>query len=265
MTSTAPLALGPSCPHRPPCPGCPRFGEPGIAAAARAALESLARRHGSAWSGRDIRRDERVSSARAARDPGPARRTQARDVPARHASAGPHPELHRPASAGQSRSGRRAAGSRRCRRAALFGSGAPRSRPLPAGGGRARIATRAGRAGGQQRNGRAAGRLPRSDSRPARRRVAQPLVQRSLRAVEHHPGTGVSQLVRARQRGRAFRRCRRALSARRIRPEQSRHRRAHRRAPACPDSRRRASGRVLCRRGRHRAVAAVPRQCHADE
>jgi 23S rRNA (uracil1939-C5)-methyltransferase len=35
-----------SCPHRPPCPGCPRFGEHGIAAAARSALESLARVHG---------------------------------------------------------------------------------------------------------------------------------------------------------------------------------------------------------------------------
>jgi tRNA/tmRNA/rRNA uracil-C5-methylase (TrmA/RlmC/RlmD family) len=35
-----------SCPHRPPCPGCPRFGEHGIAAAARGALESLARTHG---------------------------------------------------------------------------------------------------------------------------------------------------------------------------------------------------------------------------
>jgi tRNA/tmRNA/rRNA uracil-C5-methylase (TrmA/RlmC/RlmD family) len=35
-----------SCPHRPPCPGCPRFGEPGIAVAARAALHELARAHG---------------------------------------------------------------------------------------------------------------------------------------------------------------------------------------------------------------------------
>jgi 23S rRNA (uracil1939-C5)-methyltransferase len=35
-----------TCPHRPPCPGCPRFGEPGIAATARAALDELARRHG---------------------------------------------------------------------------------------------------------------------------------------------------------------------------------------------------------------------------
>jgi 23S rRNA (uracil1939-C5)-methyltransferase len=35
-----------SCPHRPPCPGCPRFGEHGIAAAARGALEALARVHG---------------------------------------------------------------------------------------------------------------------------------------------------------------------------------------------------------------------------
>ena len=35
-----------SCPHRPPCPGCPRFGERGIAAAARAALDELADRHG---------------------------------------------------------------------------------------------------------------------------------------------------------------------------------------------------------------------------
>jgi len=37
---------GPQCPHRPPCPGCPRFGEPGIAPAARAVLESLARANG---------------------------------------------------------------------------------------------------------------------------------------------------------------------------------------------------------------------------
>ena len=34
------------CPHRPPCSGCPRFGERGIAAAAYGALESLARAHG---------------------------------------------------------------------------------------------------------------------------------------------------------------------------------------------------------------------------
>jgi len=36
----------PSCPHRPPCPGCPRFGERGIAPAARVALDELARVHG---------------------------------------------------------------------------------------------------------------------------------------------------------------------------------------------------------------------------
>jgi 23S rRNA (uracil1939-C5)-methyltransferase len=35
-----------SCPHRPPCPACPRFGERGIAAAARGALDELARAHG---------------------------------------------------------------------------------------------------------------------------------------------------------------------------------------------------------------------------
>jgi 23S rRNA (uracil1939-C5)-methyltransferase len=35
-----------SCPHRPPCPGCPRFGEVGIAPAARGALHELARAHG---------------------------------------------------------------------------------------------------------------------------------------------------------------------------------------------------------------------------
>ena len=37
---------GLSCPHRPPCPGCPRFGERGIALAVRGALECLARAHG---------------------------------------------------------------------------------------------------------------------------------------------------------------------------------------------------------------------------
>lgn len=35
-----------SCPHRPPCPGCPRFAEPGIAPAARLALDALAHAHG---------------------------------------------------------------------------------------------------------------------------------------------------------------------------------------------------------------------------
>lgn len=35
-----------SCPHRPPCPGCPRFGEHGIAPAAQDALNGLARAHG---------------------------------------------------------------------------------------------------------------------------------------------------------------------------------------------------------------------------
>jgi 23S rRNA (uracil1939-C5)-methyltransferase len=43
--------LGPSgqssgCPHRPPCPGCPRFGEPGIAPSQKAALNQLAAQHG---------------------------------------------------------------------------------------------------------------------------------------------------------------------------------------------------------------------------
>lgn len=35
-----------ACPHRPPCSGCPRFGEHGIAAEARAALDALAASHG---------------------------------------------------------------------------------------------------------------------------------------------------------------------------------------------------------------------------
>jgi 23S rRNA (uracil1939-C5)-methyltransferase len=34
------------CPHRPPCPGCPRFGERSIAPSAHAALDGLARLHG---------------------------------------------------------------------------------------------------------------------------------------------------------------------------------------------------------------------------
>ncbi len=34
------------CPHRPPCPGCPRFGEPGITLAAGGALLELTRIHG---------------------------------------------------------------------------------------------------------------------------------------------------------------------------------------------------------------------------
>jgi 23S rRNA (uracil1939-C5)-methyltransferase len=35
-----------NCSHRPACPGCPRFGERGIAPAARATLRALAARHG---------------------------------------------------------------------------------------------------------------------------------------------------------------------------------------------------------------------------
>lgn len=34
------------CSHRPPCPGCPRFGEPGISIEARSTLDTLARTHG---------------------------------------------------------------------------------------------------------------------------------------------------------------------------------------------------------------------------
>ena len=39
-------AAAPSCPHRPPCPACPRFGDPGIDPAARGTLDQLARAHG---------------------------------------------------------------------------------------------------------------------------------------------------------------------------------------------------------------------------
>jgi 23S rRNA (uracil1939-C5)-methyltransferase len=35
-----------ACPHRPPCPGCPRFGERTIAPSARDALNALAQAHG---------------------------------------------------------------------------------------------------------------------------------------------------------------------------------------------------------------------------
>ena len=36
----------PDCPHRPPCPGCPRFGESGIDPVAHDALRALSRQHG---------------------------------------------------------------------------------------------------------------------------------------------------------------------------------------------------------------------------
>ena len=39
------------CPHRPPCPGCPRLGDPDVAPDARATLESLARERGLAGLG----------------------------------------------------------------------------------------------------------------------------------------------------------------------------------------------------------------------
>jgi 23S rRNA (uracil1939-C5)-methyltransferase len=45
MTGPRRVAL-PSCPHRPPCPGCPRFGEPDVAAAVIDTLRELARAHG---------------------------------------------------------------------------------------------------------------------------------------------------------------------------------------------------------------------------
>ncbi len=35
----------PPCSHRPPCPGCPRYGEPGIGARAASRLSALAERH----------------------------------------------------------------------------------------------------------------------------------------------------------------------------------------------------------------------------
>jgi 23S rRNA (uracil1939-C5)-methyltransferase len=43
--SSPALGTGPSCPHRPPCPGCPRFGEPGIGTGARETLARLAIQH----------------------------------------------------------------------------------------------------------------------------------------------------------------------------------------------------------------------------
>ncbi|HVU02124.1 MAG TPA: hypothetical protein VHE30_10240 [Polyangiaceae bacterium] len=42
MNASLPLV----CAHRPPCPGCPRLGEPGVAPEALAALSALAGRHG---------------------------------------------------------------------------------------------------------------------------------------------------------------------------------------------------------------------------
>ncbi len=42
----APAVGAASCPHRPPCAGCPRFGVAGVAPAALGALEALAQRHG---------------------------------------------------------------------------------------------------------------------------------------------------------------------------------------------------------------------------
>lgn len=44
--SAPPTAATGACPHRPQCSGCPRFGEAGIAPAARQALDALAYRHG---------------------------------------------------------------------------------------------------------------------------------------------------------------------------------------------------------------------------
>jgi tRNA/tmRNA/rRNA uracil-C5-methylase (TrmA/RlmC/RlmD family) len=40
------VAVGPACPHRPPCGGCPRFGAPGLAPTTLAALQALAQQHG---------------------------------------------------------------------------------------------------------------------------------------------------------------------------------------------------------------------------
>jgi tRNA/tmRNA/rRNA uracil-C5-methylase (TrmA/RlmC/RlmD family) len=46
MNTRAQPQDSPSCPHRPPCSGCPRFAEHGISSVARAALDELARVHG---------------------------------------------------------------------------------------------------------------------------------------------------------------------------------------------------------------------------
>lgn len=46
MNATRGANAGLTCSHRPPCPGCPRFAEPGIARGARAQLDALAATHG---------------------------------------------------------------------------------------------------------------------------------------------------------------------------------------------------------------------------
>lgn len=42
------LALPAACPHRPPCPGCPRYGAPGVAPDALASLAAFCREQGTA-------------------------------------------------------------------------------------------------------------------------------------------------------------------------------------------------------------------------
>ena len=255
----------PACPHRPPCPGCPRYGEPDISTAARSTLEALAHRHGladvpvvsGATSAFRLRARLAIRGRQGAPKIGMFQLGSHRVVPIPNCSV-QHPLINRVVAV--------------VRRALVDADVAPyseaaarRPRPLPASGGGTQLAACTGGTRCQQCDGGAAGLMPGPGTRTARRRTAQPVVQLPLRAIEHHSRARIRELVRTRQRDRAFRRSRHSLPAGRIRPEQPRCRRAHRRARA----RRGAGGRMRCRvlcGGRcHRPVAAVPRPRNPHE
>ena len=157
-------------PRPPPCPGCPRYGEPGIAPAAlRRARVTGARPRVARRSGGVRRRRAGSASAPGSRSAGRQGAPKLGMFQLGTHRVVAHPELHRPASTDQSRRRGRAAGAGRCRRQ----HSTPRpptsaSRAICRSSWSAVSTNRTGRAGRQLPDGRAAGDVPGSDPRAAR-------------------------------------------------------------------------------------------------
>ena len=252
-----------ACPHRPPCPGCPRFGEPGIARQAHSKLEALASAQGLAQVAvingdtRGFRLRGRLAIRGRLSTPklGLFELGTHRVVHIPNCSV-QHPLINRVANVVRPRPGRVADTE-------LFGRGAPGARTISASRRRTQLANSAGGIGWQQCEPCAAEGLFRVDSRTPRRRSAQPMVQCALRAGQHHPRAAVRAYLRPRQRDRTFRRRGGALSTGCIRTEQSRYRPADHRTHPRDDPAGGPRHGVLCGRRRHRLIGARARRRHS--
>ena len=244
-----------SCPHRPPCPGCPRFAEPGIAPAARVALDALARTHGlpeiaeicGQTSGFRLRARLAIRGRLGSPKIGLFELGTHRVVHIPNCIV-QHPLINRVAAV--------------VRRALVDARVTSYSDKAHLGLARYLqvVVERSSQTAQVVIVGNSATCRPLCgvlgiDPGAARRRAAQFVVQRQSGALQYHPRSRLPTLVWSCERGRALWRSRSALSARCVRAEQSRDRATDDRARERSNSAGRDGRRILCRCRRDRLVA----------